>query len=210
MSHTVEIHSNNVVGPSTCEKVRDQGTSLSNPLAVSDLRLKSWGLCGGGCLACQSTRYTRRLGAISTVDAVGAMVGVEVRLLSLGRIKRIGTLDTIGLDRAGGVRGNTASLVQLNFAKLVVQRCGAVGETCALSLPWMRRLWNRVECVCAGPRAPRDLGQRRARLVVGNVRLSRVWEERKDGGDALRRGGSAGRDGNKQSGVRQALHSTIP
>lgn len=41
MVHTVEIHRDNVVGASASQKVRDKGTGLSNPLAVSNLGLES-------------------------------------------------------------------------------------------------------------------------------------------------------------------------
>lgn len=97
ISHTVEIHGNNMVGSSTCQKIRDQSTGLSDPLAVSDLGLESWRFCNGG-LACQSTG---RLSAIGAVDAVGAMISAKVRsLISLGRVKRVGALNAIRLDGA--------------------------------------------------------------------------------------------------------------
>lgn len=97
ISHTVEIHSNNVVGSSTCQKIRDQSTGLGDPLAVPNLRLEGWRFCNGG-LACQSTG---RLGTIRTIDAIGGMVSAKVRtLVSLGRIKRISALDAIRLDGA--------------------------------------------------------------------------------------------------------------
>jgi len=80
---------------------------------------------------------------------------------------------------------------------------GAIAQACALGLPRVRRLRPGVERVCAGPRArARGLGEGRARLVVRDVRLAGVGEERQDGGDALRRGGAAGRDGDEESGRR--------
>lgn len=194
----MEIHRNDMVGAGASEKVRNQSTGLSDPLAVSDLRLKGWGLGNGG-LASQSARRLRAAGA---VGAVGAVVAVEVGSLV--------SLDAVGLDRACRIRGDAVALVELHLAELVVQRCRAICETGALRLAWVRRLGVRVERVGAGPGAARDLGQRGARLVVGNVRLARVGEEGEHGGDALRRGGSACRDGDEKSGVRQALDSTIP
>jgi hypothetical protein len=126
-----------------------------------------------------------------------------VRLVRLG-VERVAALDAVGLDGAArGRRGAAAvALVQLHPTELVVERRGAIAHARALGLPGMGRLRARVERVCARPRARRRgrPGERGARLVVGNVRLARVGEERQDGGDALRRGGAAGRDGDEESG----------
>jgi hypothetical protein len=106
------------------------------------------------------------------------------------------------LDRARSVPIRTAAvaLIQLHSTELVVQRSCAVCQACAFSLSWKGRLGSRIKRVCAGPGArARYLGEGCASLVVWNVRLSRVREEREDGGDALRRGGSAGGDGNEKS-----------
>ena len=65
----------------------------------------------------------------------------------------------------------------------------------------MRCLWPRIERVGTGPRARAGhFGKRRASLVVGDVRLPGVGEQRQDGGDAFCRSGSAGGDGNEKSG----------
>jgi hypothetical protein len=94
------------------------------------------------------------------------------------------------------------ALVQLHPAERVVQVGRAIAEAGALGLPWMGRLRPRVERVCACPRARAGgrLGEGRASLVVRDVGLARVGEEGQDGGDALRRGGAAGRDGDEKSG----------
>ena len=147
--HTMEIHSNDVISASASQKVCDQGTGLGDPLAVSDLGLESRGLCDGG-LARQSTRNAGRLGG-HAVGAIGTVVAVEIRsLLSLGRVKRLGTLDTVHLDGACRVRCAAVALVHLHLTELVVQRCRAIGETCALRLAWKWRLRARS---CASPRA---------------------------------------------------------
>lgn len=147
----MEIHSYNVIGASACEKVGNQGTRLSNPLAVSDLRLEGWRL-RDGWLACQSTGYAGCLGATGAVDAVGSVISVEVRrLLAFCRVKRVATLDAIRFDRAGRVRSSAIALVQLYLAELLVQRRRAIRKTRALRLPWVGRLWTRVERVSASP-----------------------------------------------------------
>lgn len=148
--HTMEIHSNDVIRASASQKIRDQSTGLGDPLAVSDLGLESRGLCDGG-LARQSTRNAGCLGG-HAVGTVGSVVAIEVRnLFPLGRVKRLSTLDAVRLDGACRVRGAAVALVQLHFTELVVQRCRAIGETCALRLAWKRRLRAGS---CASPRAP--------------------------------------------------------
>lgn len=85
-----------------------------------------------------------------------------------------------------------------------MQRRRAIGaQARALRLAGVGGLGARLEAVRAGPRAcAGHPGERCARLVVGNVRLSRVGEERQDGGDALGRGCLARRDGDEQSAGR--------
>jgi len=135
------------------------------------------------------------------------MVTIEVCALvgftGTARVERLGALDAILLDRACRIGAAAVALVELHPTELVVQRGRAIGETCAFRLPREGRLRSRIERVRAGPRArARHLGEGRAGLVVGNVRLARVGEERQDGGDALGRGGAAGRNGNEKSGGR--------
>jgi hypothetical protein len=138
------------------------------------------------------------------------MVAVEVvGLVRLVRLERVAALDAVGLGGAGRVRRVVAAiaLVHLHATELVVQRARAVGHARALRLAGMRRLRARVERVGAGPRArARGLGQRGARLVVGDVGLARVGEEGQDGRDALRRRGAAGRDGDEESGRRSGTY----
>lgn len=200
MYPTVEIHGDDVVSASAGQQVRDQGTGLSNPLAVSDLGLESRRLGGCGCAREETWGWGSR-----AVGAIGFLANVEVgRLVGfvrLARVDRLGTLDAVLLDGARGVPIGMAAvaLIHLHPTELVVQRCRAIGYAGAFSLAWEGRLRSRVERVCAGPRAPRYLGKGRASLVVWNVRLPRVGKEWKDGGDALRRGGTAGGDGNEKS-----------
>jgi hypothetical protein len=199
---TVKIHGDDMVGASTCEQVRNQRARLRNPLPIADLRLKSRGLGG-----------VRRLSR-QAIDAVGSMVTVEVgrlvRPVALARVHRLRTPNPIlnRTSRAGGMAAIT--LVQLHSTELVVQCRRAIRQACALGLIWMWCLRARVEGVGAGSRATGYLRQRCARLVVGDVGLARVGEEREDGRDALRRGGAAGGDGDEKSKYGQALHSTTP
>ena len=134
---------------------------------------------------------------------VAVEVGGLIRLVALARVRSLSTPNPVLLDRASRAGSMAAiALIQLHSTELVVQCRRAIRQAGALGHAWVRCLRARVERVCAGPRAPGGLGQRRARLVVGDVRLARVGEQREDGGDALRRGGAASGDGNEKSGVR--------
>lgn len=88
---------------------------------------------------------------------------------------------------------------------------GAIGEACTLGLARVRRLWARVEGVCAGSRATtRDLGERGACLVVWDIRLARIGKERQDGSDALRRCSATCGDGDEESSTWLGLHTHPP
>lgn len=82
----------------------------------------------------------------------------------------------------------------------MVQSSSAIGHTRALSLSGMWSLRPRVERVCAGPGSRAwSFRERRASLVVRDIRLAGVGKEGENGGDALRRGSATCRDGNEES-----------
>lgn len=87
---------------------------------------------------------------------------------------------------------------------------GAIGaQPCALGLARVWCLRARLEAVCACPRAGAgDLCQRGTGLVVWDIGLARVREERQDGSDALGRGGLTGGDGNEKSAGRLGITSS--
>jgi hypothetical protein len=158
----MKIHGDDVISAGTCEQVRDQRASLRNPLPISHLRLERRGLCGVGRLSRQA------------VDAIRGVVAVEVgrlvRLVALARVHSLRTPNPVLLDGASRAGSMAAvALIQLHSAELVVQCRRAIGQACALGHAWVWCLRARVERVGAGPRAPGGLGQRRARLVVGDV-----------------------------------------
>lgn len=174
-----------MVGTRARQQIGDERARLSNPLAVADHGLKG-------------RRLRRRLSRETvTVFHVSA----------------------VGFDGAGRVRRGAAAaaLVQLHPTELVVEGrgavAGAIAQASAFGLPRVWRLRARVECECASTRAaaPGFL-EGRACLVVRYVRLARVGEQRQDGGDALRRGGAASRDGDKESGRRSGycMHTSPP
>jgi hypothetical protein len=66
----MKIHSNDVVRASAGQEIGNERSSLSNPLAVPDLGLESWGLGG---------RLSRD--AIDDGTAIGTMLVVEVAIL---------------------------------------------------------------------------------------------------------------------------------
>lgn len=76
----------------------------------------------------------------------------------------------------------------------------AIVKTSTLLLTGIGSLRTTIESVCARPAALAawNFGERRARLVVGNVALSGVREEGQYGGDALSRSGMAGGDGDEK------------
>lgn len=199
--HTMQIHGDYVVCARAREEVCDQCARLRHPLPVSGLGLEHRGL--GRVLPGDSME------AVDAVDAVDAICSVDgCRLLRLVRsdgIDRVAAAEAVRLAGAGWrVRVAGVALVHLHATELVVEGGRAIGQAGALGLSGVRRLRARIEGVGAGARArARILGQRGARLVVGNVRLARVGEERQNGGDALRRGGAAGGDGDEES-IRQS------
>lgn len=174
-----------------CEKIRYQGARLGNPLPVSGLGLECRGFCGA--LPCQSR------------EAIG--VGILVRLVRFARVKGVAASGAVRFDRAGGgVWVYAIALVDFHATELVVESCRAIWKASTLGLAWVWSLRPRVERVCARPGARAgDLCERRARLVVGNVGLARVGEQRQNGSDTLCRGGSAGRDGDEKSMRRSGI-----
>lgn len=186
----MQVHGNDMVSARAGQQVGDQSACLGNPLAVSDLGLER-----------------RRLGGLCecAVGTVAVAVIVEVNgAFSPGRLGRLAAAEAVGLGARGRAAVQAGLLLQLHAAELAVQLLGAVGaQASALRLPRVRRLRARLEAVGAGARAcARDLGQRGARLVVGDVRLARVGEQRQHGGDALGRGRLAGGDGDEESAGR--------
>jgi hypothetical protein len=188
----MKIHGNDVVRASAGEEVSNQCTSLSNPLTVPDLGLEGWWFGGG-----HSRKTIASGAAISTM-----FMAIEVAiLLRLVRLDGVAASDAVGLHGAYRIRSRTAAaaLVHLHLTKLVVKSGGSIGHTSALGLSWVRSLRSRVECVCAGSRAPWSFRKRGTSLVVWDIGLAGVGKERQDGGNALRGSSTAGRNGDEES-----------
>jgi hypothetical protein len=186
----VEVHCDDVVGASAGKEVGDKSTSLCDPLLVTSLGLK-----------------VRR----SLVESSHGLVTIDASI-GHGRCERV--IVEVGADRLHGgatrhLDGTATAVaiavgVQLHVHQLLVQVFGTTLHSSAfcLSRQWCCR--SAVEGVVAvAVQLGRSLGERSASLVVRNVALSRVREEREDGGDALGRCGFAGRDGDEK------LHKVI-
>jgi hypothetical protein len=119
---TVKIHSNNVVGARTRQKVCDQRAGLGYPLSVPDLGLKGWRLCSGllrvavGAIGGRRTRLAGEVGL--------------VRLIRLVRLVCVDALNAILLlNGAWRVRWTAIALIQLHSTELLVQRHRAIRRT---------------------------------------------------------------------------------
>lgn len=139
----MKVHGDDMVCAGACEQISDQSASLSNPLSVSDLRLESRGFCRW--LSYKTTDAVSMTGAIVTVQVCGL-----IRLIRLARVNSFSTLDTVLFDRAGGIRGTAAALVELHATELVVQSGRAIWQTRTLGLSRMGRLGPGVKGICAG------------------------------------------------------------
>lgn len=185
----VKVHCDDVIGASAGKKVGDKSTSLCDPLLVTSLGLKVRG---------SLVESSHRLVTVDASIGHGRCEGVVVKVFGL-----------LGGDRLHGRAARhldgTATAVaiavgmQLHIHQLLVQVVGTALHSGAFCLSRHGRCGSAVEGVVAiAVQLSRSLGKRSASLVVRNVALSRVGEERKDGGDALGRSGFAGRDSDEK------------
>ena len=186
----VKVHCDDMVGASAGKKVGDKSTSLGNPLLVAPLGLKV-----RRCFVESSDRLV----------TVGAPIGH-------GRCEGVVVFEVFGLLRGHRLHGGAARHldrtttaltiaigVQLHVHQLLMQVVRTAFHSSAFCLAGHRRCGSTVEGVVAiAVQLGRGLGERSASLVVRDVALSRVREQREDGGDALGRGGFAGRDGDEK------------
>jgi len=185
----VEVHCDDVIGASAGKKVGNQCTSLRDPLLVTPLRFKVW-------RSLVESGY--RLVAVGAPIGHGGCERIVFKVFGFLRCHRLHGRATRHLD------GTAAALtiavgMQLHVHQLLVQVLGASLHSGAFCLAGHGRCGSAVKGVVAiAVQLSRSLGERSASLVVGNVALSRVREEREDGGDALGRGSLAGRDGDEK------------
>jgi hypothetical protein len=156
----VQVHCDDVVCASTSEEVGNESTGLSNPHLVSLLNSH---LRRGGWL-------NRRRVACHCSSARCLIV----------RLVRLNTLQ-------GVLARGTGALLQRKAVELPRQRVGtiAVADTLALRAAGIRARRPRVECVvCLSVDLGGHSSEWRTDLVVRQVALARVREQRQDCGDS--------------------------
>lgn len=163
-----------VIRSSASQEVGHQGSCLSNPLLITGLCLKGSDHLGvlvivGGVVPGYGRDRACMCPAISTIDSSKITLGVHTR---------------------------SRLTIAIGMMSLLAHHLGnvyAVGQASALGHARARRGWDALECVF-----PLGIGrhfvQRGTGLVVWQIGLSRVREQRQDSCDPLRRASLAGRD----------------
>jgi hypothetical protein len=162
----VQVHGDDMVCAGAGQEVGNESTSLSHPHLVSTLD----GHLRRGSRLAGSDRGRVAGDGVSVV--LGDRIGTGgIRLVALQCVLPLGS----------------GAFLQRKAGQLLCERsCAAtIADSLAFRTARVRARWPRVEGV---GRVSVDLGghpgQRRADLVVGQIALSRVWEERQDRGDS--------------------------
>lgn len=168
----VQIHGDDMICACAGEEICNQRASLRDPLLIARLGLELW-------------RHGR-----SADDAISPMCAVHsVRLdRALFRAIRLLRFKGISAFHRADDMGSVAFLGELETLQRPVKGCCPICEGCTGVLRTRSR-WHTVERVCARPTAggARNFCKRCASLVVWDIALTGIREEREDGGDALRR-----------------------
>lgn len=180
----MKIHCDDMVCARASKKIGNQGTRLRDPLLVAGLRFEWREFDRDSAIIV--------VGSIRTVGAVRSEVRSEITSV----FRFLGVKSVGALDRTDGVGGAVPILGKFDALQLLVQGCGTIGEARARLLTWVWCLGHTLESkgALAAVRLCRGLDKRRACLVVGDIALAGVREQREDGGDALCGGCSAGGD----------------
>jgi hypothetical protein len=173
----VQIHGDDVISAGAGQQVGHEGTGLSDPLLVAGSWLESGDL----------GRDVRR-GLVASVGE--GLEGVHCVVA--------------GQTIAPLLDGTAGAVLDLSSGKTLLEVLHVVHQAEAFGFPGARSGRSALKCVAIGRFSSYGgLHKRSTGLVVWDITLARVGEERKDSGDSACRGGLAG--GNRDQKLEQVI-----